>query len=65
MVKVLIVRAFEWIRTMIYYVEARKSSGDDWTKHAIILSVVAVFTLAPGLVFQTKNLEKVYNKTAK
>ena len=61
----LIAGAFEWIRIMIYYIGVRKSIGDDWTKLAIILSVVALFTMASGLVFQTKNLKKVYNKTAK
>lgn len=52
--------AFEWVRIMFYYIEIRKSIGDDWTRLAIILSFVALITLASGLIFQTKKLRQVY-----
>ncbi len=57
---VLLAGAFEWIRIMIYYIGIRKSQGDDWTMLAMILSVVAIFTVASGFVFQSRHLKKVY-----
>jgi len=56
----LLAGAVEWIRAMFVYIGIRKSIGDDWTVLAIILSVVAVVTLASGLVFQSKSLKKIY-----
>ena len=57
----LILGALEWVRSMIYYVGVRKSIGDDWTRLAIILSVVALYTALSGLVLQSKYLKKVYS----
>ena len=56
----LIAGAFEWVRAMFQYIGIRKILGEDWIRLAIILSVVAIFTLASGLVFQTKSVKKVY-----
>jgi len=52
--------AFEWVRAMLYYIGIRISLNDDWIRLAIILSVVALITGISGLVFQSKNLRKVY-----
>ena len=56
----LLLGAAEWIRAMIGYIEIRKSIGDDWTRLAIILIVVALLTALSGLVFQGKSLRKFY-----
>lgn len=57
---VLLLAAAEWIRAMLSYIEVRKLSGDDWTRLAIILSVVAILTAASGLIFQNKTILKMY-----
>lgn len=59
---ILFLGAIEWVRSMLSYIEIRKSINDDWTKLAIILSVVALFTALSGLTLQMKNLKKVYFK---
>ncbi len=56
----LVLGAFEWVRSMFNYIEVRKSIGDDWSRLAIILSLVALFTALSGLVLQMKKLKKVY-----
>ena len=57
----LIAGAAEWIRTMFYYINLRKETGDDWIRLAIILSVVSLFTLLSALIFQTKAMKKIYS----
>lgn len=56
----LLLGAFEWIRAMLGYIALRKSIGDDWTRLAIILIVVALLTALSGLVFRGKSLKKRY-----
>ena len=56
----LLVAAAEWIRAMMGYINMRKSIGDDWTRLAIILIVVAMLTALSGLVFQGRSLRKLY-----
>jgi hypothetical protein len=56
----LLLGAFEWIRSMLGYIEVRKSIDDDWTRLAIILIVVALLTALSGLVFQGKSLKERY-----
>ena len=56
----LLLGAVEWIRSMMGYIEIRKSIGEDWTRLAIILVAVAVLTACAGLVFQGKALKKRY-----
>ena len=56
----LLLGGFEWIRAMLGYIELRKSIGDDWTRLAMILIIVALFTALSGLVFQEKSLKKRY-----
>ena len=58
---VLIFAGAEWIRAMLSYIEVRKSVGDDWTRLAIILSVVAIYTAASGLFLQNKKILNSYN----
>lgn len=48
---VLIVGAAEWVRTLLVLVAARRDVGQPWTRLAIILGCVALFTLVSGLAF--------------
>lgn len=57
---VLLVGGIEWILSMLRYIAQRKSIGDDWSRLAIILSVVALFTVLSGLVFLSKKLKAHY-----
>jgi hypothetical protein len=57
---VLLLAAAEWIRSMLIYIEVRKISGDDWTRLAIILSVVAIYTAASGLFLQNRKIMNNY-----
>ena len=59
---VLIISGAEWVRAMLIYIEARKSTGDDWTRLAIILSIVAIYTAASGLFLQNRKILDVYNQ---
>ena len=52
--------AAEWIRSMLGYIEVRKSIGEDWGRLAIILVIVALLTACSGLVFRGKSLKKRY-----
>jgi hypothetical protein len=56
----LLVAAAEWIRAMFAYIAVRKETGEDWTRLAIILTIVAVLTACSGLVFRGKALRKSY-----
>jgi hypothetical protein len=56
----LLLGGFEWIRAMLGYIEARKAIGDDWSRLAIILGAVALFTALSSLLFQGKALSELY-----
>ena len=56
----LLAGAAEWIRAMFGYIAIRKESGEDWTRLAIILIVVAALTACSTLVFRSKSLKKRY-----
>jgi hypothetical protein len=45
---------------MFSYIETRKTMDDDWTRLAIILSVVAICTAASGLFLQNSKLLNIY-----
>lgn len=57
---VLLAAGLEWIRAMLVYIEARKSIGDDWTRLAIILSAVALYTVLSGLFLQNRKIMDKY-----
>ncbi|MGB5301632.1 MAG: hypothetical protein WBO43_10760 [Gemmatimonadota bacterium] len=40
----LLIGGFEWIRTVVHLVGERRAAGDDWTRLAVILGVVALLT---------------------
>ena len=56
----LIAGAVEWIRIMFVYINIRKETEQDWTRLAVILSVVSLFTLLSVLIFQSKSGKKFY-----
>jgi len=56
----LILGGFEWVRSMLGYISARQETGEDWTRLAIILSVVGLLTILSGLVFFSKKLKAHY-----
>jgi hypothetical protein len=57
---VLVLGALEWIRTALMLVMARQAVGQPWTRMAIILGSVAVFTAASCLVFRFGPLKERY-----
>ena len=57
---VLIAGAVEWIRIMFVYIDIRKETEQDWTRLAVILSVVSLFTLLSVLIFRNKSVKKNY-----
>ena len=52
--------ALEWLSTTYFLIQERKSTGTDWHRLAIIMSLVALFTLLSGLVFRNKTLRERY-----
>jgi len=57
----LLLGAFEWLRTLFFLAQMRIEFGTPWTRMAIILGVVALFTALSGLVFRTEALRKRYS----
>jgi len=57
---ILVVGALEWIRTLLVLAGQRREAGKPWTRLAIILVVVAVFTACSALVFCWDSLKKRY-----
>ena len=43
--------AVEWVRTLMVLIAERQAEGEAWTRLAVILGVVALFTLASALPF--------------
>ncbi len=56
----LLLGGIEWLRSMFGYIAQRKETGEDWTRLAIILSIVAIFTVLSGLVFFSKRIKAHY-----
>ena len=49
----LMIGAIEWVRTLLMLVARRQAEGEPWTRLAVILGAVAVFTLASVLPFSS------------
>ena len=56
----LLVGAVEWLRTLLSVAQIRIDSGMPWTRMAIILGAVALFTALSGLVFRNASLRARY-----
>jgi hypothetical protein len=54
--------ALEWLRTLYALAGIRLAFGQPWGRLALILGGVAVFTLASGLVFRSRELKRRYDK---
>lgn len=58
---VLLLGALEWILTLVSLAQYRMGTGQAWTRMAIILGVVALFTALSGLVFRSLAMKKRYS----
>ena len=47
---VLLLGGLEWFRTLVVFASARHEMGQPWTRLAVILGTVALFTIASGLL---------------
>jgi len=57
----LVLAAVEWVRTLFELVAMRAEHGMPWMRLAIILGVVACFTLVSAGVFHLKTLRARYD----
>ena len=57
----LVLGAVEWLRTLISVAQMRMEYGMPWTRMAIILGAVALFTALSSLVFRSKGLRERYS----
>jgi hypothetical protein len=55
---VLLLGAFEWLRTLYSVAQVRIEFGMPWTRMALILGFVALFTALSCLVFRGKALRE-------
>jgi len=56
----LLLVAAEWIRTLFVLIEQYQAAGLSWTRMAIILIGVALFSAFSGIVFKTSTMKKRY-----
>ena len=57
----LILGALEWLRSLYYFAAMRIAWDQPWTRLAIILGAIALFTAFSGLVFKSKALSTRYS----
>jgi hypothetical protein len=57
---VLVLGGLVWIRRAAVLVGQRQASGESWTRLAVILAIVAAFTMASALVFRSTAVKKYY-----
>ncbi len=48
---VLVLGGLEWVRTLLVFVAQRREAAQSWTRLAVILGIVALFTIGSGLLF--------------
>jgi hypothetical protein len=56
----LVVAGLEWVRTLIAIAGRRQALGEPWVRMAVILAVVAIFSIGSAAVFWSKELKKRY-----
>lgn len=56
----LVLASLEWLGTLMQLVQARQAMGQDWTRMAVIIGGVALFTLFSALVFCLSPLRRRY-----
>ena len=59
----LILGGAEWVRTTVVLAAGRDAAGQSWIRLAVILAVVALFTMCSGLVFRLPRLKERYKVT--
>jgi hypothetical protein len=59
----LVLGALEWLRSLYYFATMRIAFGEPWTRLAVILGGVALFTVLSGLVFRSKKLRRYYQES--
>lgn len=57
---ILLLGAVEWFRTLYVFAAMRIAWDEPWTRLALILGGVALFTALSGLVFQGRRLKAFY-----
>ena len=57
---VLALGALEWVLTLYGLIQVRAAMDQPYTRMAVILGTVAAVTLCSALLFQTKELKKIY-----
>jgi hypothetical protein len=57
---VLVLGAIEWVYTLYVMAQLRVEFGQPYTRLVIILGTVAAVTLCSALLFQSKDLKKIY-----
>ncbi|NOR25824.1 MAG: hypothetical protein GQ542_15835 [Desulforhopalus sp.] len=57
----LLLSAAEWLRTMLVFIEQYQAAGISWTRLAIILTSVSLFTALSSLAFKTASMKRRYN----
>ncbi len=58
----LFLAACEWLWTMLVFIQRYQDAGISWTRLAIILSGVSLFTLLSSLTFKSRALKNRYQK---
>lgn len=58
---VLMLGALEWLRSMYFYVQTYIEREQSWTRLALIIGGVALFTGLSALVFRIKSVRKRYS----
>ena len=56
----LVLGALEWLRALYGFAAVRIAFGEPWTRLAVILGLVALFTGLSGLVFRNRKLRARY-----
>lgn len=58
----LLLGSIEWVRTLYIFAQQRIEFGQPWTRLAIILGSVALFTALSALVFRAPSLRQRYKR---
>ncbi|HET6593382.1 MAG TPA: hypothetical protein VFG48_10745 [Xanthomonadales bacterium] len=58
----LVLGALEWLRALYGFAAMRIAFGEPWTRLALILGAVALFTALSGMVFKNRALRDYYAK---
>ena len=59
---ILVLGALEWLRTLYVFASMRIAFEHPWTRLAVILGAVAVFTALSGWVFRSAGLRSRYRR---